>query len=126
MSKILQKPIVYLESTDILQDGSIVNSTLLSKNIPIVLMIQANYCGYCTMAKPEFQSFANQTQGKVSCATIQGDLKLEGVSNINNVKELYPDFKGYPYYILFNSSGKRVPREIQSRDMNGLKSFVGL
>ena len=54
----LVSPIVYLESKDFTNSGTLKHF----KNKTCVIMIQANYCGHCTSAKPLFQKFADKSR----------------------------------------------------------------
>ena len=68
-------------------------------------MIQAEFCGHCTTSKPAFQEFANKNKDKVFCATIQGDGKQKGESELSkNIKKIYPDFRGYPSYVVYKNN----------------------
>ena len=88
-------------------------------------MLQANYCGHCTTAKPAFQNFAGKHKS-VACLTIQGD----DDSNSSDVKKmidlvikLKPTFEGFPDYLLFKD-GKYVSREIGGRTETALEEFI--
>ena len=49
----LTKPIAYLTIKDFDSNGNLINPKL--KDGKVIIMIQANFCGYCTIAKPAFQ-----------------------------------------------------------------------
>ena len=100
--KFLTPPIFYLESSDFDSNGNITNPNI-NTDLPIFIMIQANYCGYCTMAKPEFQRFAKTFQNKVTCATIQADPVQPDPDMKNIINIICPELTGFPtYVILFN------------------------
>ena len=46
--------VAYLQDSDFDIKGNIINKNI-PDNIPIVIMLQAEFCGYCTKAKPAFQ-----------------------------------------------------------------------
>ena len=105
----LTQPIAYLDNNDFDNDGNLVNTQLLEQNKPIFIMIQAVFCGHCTIAKPYFQKFAENNLNKVICCTIQGDSRLESTKGINNkLRTICPDFQGYPSYIVMYK-GKKIP-----------------
>jgi thiol-disulfide isomerase/thioredoxin len=110
----LLDPILYLETKDFTPSGNLKHF----KNKTCVIMVQANYCGHCTSAKPEFQKFARNNQSVV-CLTIQGDNK-EMVNLITSIK---PTFEGFPDYFLFKR-GKFVNKEINGRTEADLEQFV--
>jgi thiol-disulfide isomerase/thioredoxin len=116
----LSRPVAYLEDSDFDQQGN-----LLHKGLAVV-MIQASFCGYCNMAKPAFQEFANKTKGKVFCATIHGDSNKPSVKALMaRIKTIKPDFRGYPDYILY-MNGKRLDKQIGGRDLGDLYRFANL
>ena len=121
--KYLNKPIAYLQDSDFDVNGNLVNPNI-PKNMPVVVMLAANYCHFCTEAKPAYQHFANQTRGKVFCTTIQGDGNMPGEKELaKRLNKINPSFKGYPDYLLF-LNGKRVNKDIKGRGVNELFEFV--
>lgn len=121
----LNKPIAYLTIEDFDSQGNMANPSI-PKNIPVVLMIQAGFCGHCTHAKPAFQQFADSHQGKVFCATIQADGKEPGEKEVGAIlQKIDPSFRGFPSYVLFQN-GQRVPKDIKGRDVKHLKQFAGV
>jgi thiol-disulfide isomerase/thioredoxin len=125
MSKYLNKPVAYLEDSDFNSSGDLVNP-LIPKDKAVVIMIQANFCGYCTVAKPDFQKFADITKDKVFAATIQGDGKEPGEKALSNkIKLIQPDFRGYPDYVVY-LNGKRVDKKIEGRGVDDLINFSSL
>lgn len=121
--KYLTKPVAYLEVTDFDSNGNIVNPEI-PRNVPVVVMVQGNFCGYCTQAKPAFQEFAEQNRGKVFAATIQGDGEQSGEQELKKkLNTFYDDFQGYPHYVLYKG-GKRVPKQIKGRGVVELTEFV--
>jgi len=121
--KFLIHPVGYLNNEDIDDRGNIVNKKMLKyKNI--VLMLQANFCHYCSLAKPAFQEFAEIHQDNVLCLTVQADSDV--FDQRNTAKKLIknlPQFEGYPHYILFRD-GKITAKNIWGRDVRDLESFV--
>lgn len=122
---ILEAPIGYLENSDIDSQGNITNKQLLDSNLPILVMIQANYCGHCTHSKPAFQEFASMNEGKVICLTIQGDSTNPTEKELaSRVKDFLPNFKGYPTYVLYKNGRIAKPDLTTDRSVNGLAKFV--
>ena len=119
----LVSPIVYLESKDF------TNSCYLKhfKIKTCVIMIQANYCGHCTSAKPLFQKFADKHKDNkdVLCLTIQGDGDdaKDTEKMLAIVSKLKPGFQGFPDYLLFKK-GKYVEKEIKGRNEASLEEFI--
>jgi len=119
------KPIAYLEDNDLGPNGDIVNP-MIPSNIPVIVMIQASWCGHCTNSKPAFQEFANKHKGKVFCATIQADGERESEKLLmNRISDIKPDFLGFPDYMVYNKH-KRVSKEINGRDVKSLEQFANL
>ena len=127
MKHTLNGHIAYLEDTDFDDKGDLTASVLLHQNKPIVVMIQASWCGFCNKAKPAFQTFADTYVDKVLAATIHidGDKESEQLlgKRINIIK---PDCRGFPDYILFDENGKRVDKQLTSRSVDGLVEFAGV
>ena len=102
----LTSPVVYLENSDIDENGNI--KGLSSDDRPIFIMIQSVRCFHCTRAKPWYQEFANANVGRVKCLTIQGDSDLPNVQGIlGKVRLLSPNFRGFPSYVVINK-GKKI------------------
>lgn len=115
----LVAPVIYLESKDFTASGNLKHF----KNKTCVIMVQANYCGHCTTAKPDFQKFAEKNKDVV-CLTIQGDGDEPDVQNlVKLITKIKPSFKGYPDYFLFKS-GKYIQKEIEGRTEASLEEFV--
>lgn len=115
----LRYPIVYLERRDFTSDGKMVPEL---RREPVLVMIQSSACGHCNVAKPAFQSLANE--GVVKCMTIQGDGERQSERDIVPImSRIYPNFRGYPSYMMFMPDGRKIPH-VGGRDVNSLKNFV--
>jgi thiol-disulfide isomerase/thioredoxin len=97
--KFLLSPIFYLESSDFDEYGNIVNPNI-DTSLPIFIMIQANFCGFCTMAKPDFQQFAYAFKDKITCATIQADSERPDPNLKQLLSIIAPELTGFPSYII--------------------------
>jgi thiol-disulfide isomerase/thioredoxin len=121
MSKFLNYPIGYLQVTDFDANGNLVNPEL-PKDRNILIMIQANFCGFCTKAKPDFQNLAND--GEIVCLTIQADGEEKGEKELGEIlRKLDPSFRGFPHYVLYRE-GKRVATHDGGRSKEDLKDFA--
>lgn len=115
----LLNPILYLEPKDFTPSGNLKHF----KNKTCVIMVQANYCGHCTSAKPEFQKFARNNKSVV-CLTIQGDGDDPKTKDmVNLITLIKPAFEGFPDYFLFKR-GKFVNKDIVGRTEADLEQFV--
>jgi thiol-disulfide isomerase/thioredoxin len=115
------KPIAYLEDQDFDKKGNLVVN--IPSNMPVVVMLQSSWCTHCKTAKPEFQSFANATKGRVFCATVQVDGERESEKALGErIKIIKPNFRGFPDYLLYNN-GIRIDKEIKGRDVRHLRDF---
>lgn len=117
----LNKPIAYLENQDFDNSGKL----LIPTKLPVVILIQASWCGYCKQIKPIFQEFANKTEGKVFCTTIQidGDRNNEKLLG-ERIPKMFPNIQGIPTFILY-INGNLVQRELSGNiDLNSLYNFV--
>jgi thiol-disulfide isomerase/thioredoxin len=119
----LKHPVFYLQNDDLDDNGDILNSKIPT-DIPMVVIVQASWCGHCTTAKPHFQKFADETEGDVYCCTIQKDGVQKGESELGGrVSEFDDSFKGFPHYMLYRG-GKRVEGTLKNREIDGLHDFV--
>jgi thiol-disulfide isomerase/thioredoxin len=117
MSKILVG-IPYLEDTDINPDGSL--KPHVGNGKPVILMVQGDFCGYCTKAKPDFQKFAKSSN--VVAVTIQTD---GGESDRKASKAIAVVNKspGVPAFLGFDKNGKYVKTHQGNRDFASLEQF---
>lgn len=121
MSKYMNN-VAYLQDFDFDDSGNLVNPKI-PKNVPVVIMVQANFCGYCTQAKQAFQEFADKTQGNVFCATIQGDGQEEGEPELaKRLQTIDPNFRGFPTYFLYK--GGRYVKTGDTRSVPELVEFA--
>lgn len=119
----LNKPVAYLTDKDIAENGDLINSKI-PKNKPVFLMLQANFCGHCTKAKPDFQKLANDMSGQVFFATVQGDGKEEGEPVKNNKFQAitHGKFVGFPTYAIYKNG--EWSEYDGKRDYKSMKDFV--
>ena len=116
----LFRPVAYLESTDFDESGALINPYYRRK--PVLIMIQSTSCGYCHEAIPDFQRLANQ--GVVEMATILADGSRATEQALGAmIPKIYPEFQGYPSYMLVLPGGRRIPHE-GGRTLKDLYEFV--
>ena len=121
--KYLNKPVAYLQDFDFDKNGKLINKNIPTDK-PVIIMIQGNFCGYCTQAKPAFQKLAEKHIGQIFCATIQGDGNEKGESDLaKRLNSVLPGFRGFPEYVMYKN-GKRVKKHEGGRTMEALESFV--
>jgi hypothetical protein len=109
----------YLEGSDIVSAKKINPNILQGKSA--VIMLQGDFCGYCTMAKPEFQSFFNDMKDKIFIGTIQID---GGSSDKEANQKLQIPTQGVPAYLGFDKNGNFVKIHEGKRDSSSLKQFA--
>ena len=119
----LNIPVAYLTDSDIDDDGNIVTPQIPAE-LPLLLMVQANFCGHCTTAKPALQEFAQKHGRDVVVATIQADGKEPGEPELaQKLSKLYPNFRGFPEYMLFKDK-KFYKTHDGGRSVEDLEKFV--
>ncbi len=118
----LEYPVAYLEVSDFDQNGNLTNPKI--KNKKVIVMAQADFCGYCTKAKPAYQDFAKKisNRGDIVIATIQGDSKNEGEKFGGLLQKIVPNFQGYPSYFAI-VGGSKIPHE-GGRALADLEQFA--
>lgn len=128
--------VIYLEQSEF-DSNFRLNSSLPNKytNQPLfsgltIVMIQGNYCGYCTQMKPIYQQVADEmSQQGIDFATIQIDGSQPGEQIFTS-----PDFlqqvmqkplEGVPMIVKFYQ-GQYVPNSEYTgpREVESLKSWV--
>jgi thiol-disulfide isomerase/thioredoxin len=115
-------PVYYLEEKDFDENGNITNSNIPT-NKPVFIMMQANWCPHCRHAKSDYQLFADRNENVAFVTSIQVDGKQPGEKNNKKiVRNIYPDFQGYPSYIVYYN-GKRIPFE-NGRKTQDLEAFL--
>jgi len=98
----LTKPVAYLDSSDFDDNGNIINQNIPQDDKPIFILIQANFCGHCRVAKPEFQQFAENNVNTFFCATIQADSEEPLVKDLQpKMNSIYPNLVGFPSYMIY-------------------------
>ena len=119
----LNYPIAYLVDKDFNDNGNLINDKI-PKDKPVLIMIQANFCDYCTIAKHDFQKFAEKNKNKVFSATIQGDGTEQGEKELSaKLSTLFPDFKGFPEYVKYKNE-KFISIHKGGRKLKDLEDFI--
>jgi thioredoxin-related protein len=125
----LQYPIRYLEFNDFkINDDSvdIINKEILNSGKKTLIMLQGDFCHWCTKAKPEYQDFGNKYGNDLYVTTIQADGKEEGeqgFSDNNFLNKIAPGFVGFPTYVLYDSKGKYLKTHEGKRTSDALDEF---
>jgi hypothetical protein len=101
----MSKPMVnvwYLEDKDFKPDGSLSEECVRTGGgKPWVVMAQGDFCGYCTQAKPAFQSLSNNPN--MVCGTID----IAKVKNSSKLLSTWdPSYRGVPAYMGFSKNGR--------------------
>ena len=125
MSMTLKGPkIVYLENSDFNSDGTL--KDVVFKNKKILIFIQANWCGHCQHAKPDYQQFADLNQDTdIICTTVltdnEPDLATKFSSGFDgNITPV----KGFPTYYMVKGGTKEYYENNIGRDKDSLKKFI--
>ncbi len=93
--------VAYLEYDDFTEDGILKIKGKNGVNLPVMLLLQGDYCGYCTQFKPEFLKVVNALKNKVFPVTIQMDGKESELSLGKKASKFIPKFKGVPMVVFF-------------------------
>lgn len=102
-------------------DESDYNGRFISSTKPVIAMIMSDYCGYCRMAKPEFERF-NKLYGHLFTVAY---VDIKDPRGINFLKKINYDTDSIrvPDYIRFKN-GYLVPGEIKGRTVSDLLNFI--
>jgi thiol-disulfide isomerase/thioredoxin len=122
--------VIFLEITDF-------NNGILTYNgrpFPgkVLVMVQGDFCGYCTKAKPDFIKLANH-HGATTLAdnsVVFATIKIDGKTSESELSKRLPEItgvnlQGVPAYLLFQN-GKFVALHDGGRDAGSLKKFLRL
>ena len=120
MEKKYMEKVFYLEACDINPDGSL--KSYVGNGDQVIVMGLANYCGYCTKAKPDFENFAKQSNNTICCAILSdGDPTEKQASNFFKMWD--ENHRGVPTYIGFDKNGKFKSIHTGGRDVKSLLEF---
>lgn len=110
----------YIEDSDLNLDASL--KPHVGNGKPVIMMIQGNFCGYCTKAKPAFVQLARAVP-TIACVTVQtdGGPSEQKASKILSAVNKSP---GVPAYLGFNRQGRFVAMHNGGRDVEALKQFA--
>lgn len=115
----------YLQKEDLNNNGSLKNSN----DVPSIVMIQGNFCGFCTKAKPAYQQFGKKynnlrKNGKkvFNVYTAQSDDpdSKEAAGLISNIVKI----NGVPAFVGFDKTGKFVSVYNGERSVKGFEDFA--
>lgn len=118
MSKKMLYPVIYLEKKNF-------DENLKLKNMPtrvVLIMIQADYCGYCTQCKPDFENFAQECLNNnydITVATIQTD---DEENNMEDIGRKINDSEGVPSFIIY-IDGKKIKKHTGARTKDAFLKF---
>ena len=121
--------VIFLENEDFSNDG-----VLHYKGRPLpnktLVMVQGNFCGYCTQSKPDFSELANiHASNKIGKGVVFATLQIDGSQSEKSLKERLPtiakgaNLKGVPAYMVFEN-GKFVHMYEGGRDKKSIKEFL--
>ena len=114
--------IFYLQRKDFDNNGKLINNRIDNEKL-IMIMIQANFCGYCTMAKPDYKKFADANKDIV-CMTIQADGDEEGEKELSKIlKNIDSSFRGFPHYVVYRG-GNRIGTYEGDRSLKSLNEYI--
>jgi hypothetical protein len=112
----------YLEITDITPDWKL--KPYVNDGKPAIVMVQGNFCGWCTKAKPDYARFQNNS--KVAVCAIQSDGAESERELYKGLRNWDPEFSGgVPCYYLFNPDGSYNGKYSGGRDEQSLRTFFG-
>jgi glutaredoxin len=116
------KNIPYLQGEDLTDEGNLTEKTMkIFKNRPVLVMVQGNFCGYCTDTKPDFQTLTGQND--FVCATVQIDGDSTDKEASKKINKAY-DSPGVPTFLCFGRDGKFVKPHDKERTASALKESM--
>lgn len=120
----LKPPVYYLKRNIFNSNGEFKNISFF-KNKLTIIFIHGDFCGYCKMAKPEFQKAADLNKNEnVLFTSIQIDGTEEGEKECYDILDkILINFSGFPDYAVFYNN---VPvfKQIPGRDYKSILQFT--
>jgi thiol-disulfide isomerase/thioredoxin len=97
--------VTYLEASDFDNNGNLIAD--IPKNMEVVIMIQAGFCGWCTKAKPEFIEFAkNAKKNNILACSIQTDGNKSDFGDFGNKMSKITSSQGVPDFVSYKGGRK--------------------
>lgn len=119
----LNDPVQYIVNSDIDSKGNLISNEV-SNTKPVMMMVQAGFCGHCTNAKPAFQEFAEKNKDKVACVTIQADGNEPDEKELGKrLNDFLPEFRGFPDYRVYHK-GKLIHNHKGGRSVQDLENCI--
>jgi thiol-disulfide isomerase/thioredoxin len=111
--------VIYLEDDDFSNDGKFLHDT----DKHVIILIQANYCGYCTQIKPAYKELAKNLGKKFVFCTVQMDGNEKGASLLaDKLRNFIPNFNGVPMVVSYKNN--RFNKEYQGdRSLISMTAF---
>ena len=101
--------IMYLEDCDFTKDGRLSLPSPYNGKISLVMMF-ASWCGHCQKAKEHFSKIPELLGNDVVVCVINGSGKGKSSQSeqdlMKRVKNITPDFRGFPHIVVFGKDGK--------------------
>lgn len=101
--------VLYLEDCDFTSDGRLSLPPPYNGKHCLV-MIFAHWCGPCKMTKPEYAKLKNLVGKDVVICAINGSGQKDSYKSeqdlMSRLKDIIPDFKGFPHIAVFGKDGK--------------------
>jgi protein disulfide isomerase family A protein 5 len=119
VSNIFEDNVVFLESQDMSEDGTFTFET----EMPIMVLAQGTYCGYCRKMKPAYGEAAALLKGKVVFATIHADSENPSERDLGMRLSKLHEIPGYPAVFLVKDG--RVAKKYEgNRTTQNLVEFA--
>jgi protein disulfide isomerase family A protein 5 len=111
--------VVFLENQDMTDDGTFT----CEPDMPMMIMAQGSYCGYCRKMKPAYGEAAALCRGKVLFATIHADSENPSERELGTRLSKVQEIPGYPALFLVKN-GKIVKKYEGNRTTQDLVEFA--
>ncbi len=116
---IFEDNVVFLEDQDMSADGTFTVET----EMPIMILAQGTYCGYCRKMKPAYGEAAALLKGKVLFATIHADSENPSERELGMRLSKLNEINGYPAVFLAKS-GRIAKKYEGNRTTQDLVQFA--
>lgn len=114
---------VVLNAQDFNSKGELIKPSLMDKKV--IILIQADYCGYCKDVKPTFEMLAKEYHKTgIVLATIKLDSDHPNEQLGNVIHKIKQDFRGIPDFIKVIKGHTITDSGPLDRTYNNLKRYI--
>lgn len=118
-SKTFSADLPHLDNSDFSSNGDLIRN----KGKVGVVMMQGNFCGFCTTNKGFFQQFFDNHKDQYFIATLEVDSD-RAAQLMSRIKKVVKNYSGVPFYLLYSPSGRLLMAHTAPRSYEELVKYA--